>query len=137
MWFADMVTKKLWNKKDNDEICEHTADIDLRTSVIKPLHAKWLIKCHETLEIDHEFITRLSASHAEPHGQIHNAHVSLFYILFTIFTFLLFCLLYIQLNLLHIFDIYIKTTVIFHALAKYKTVRYVREGTSFTHECLD
>jgi hypothetical protein len=24
---------------------------------IKPLHAKWLIKCHETLERDHEFIT--------------------------------------------------------------------------------
>jgi len=39
---------------------------------------------------------RLWASHAEPHGQIHNAHVSLFYILLsvlTIFTFLLFCLL--------------------------------------------
>jgi hypothetical protein len=45
-------------KKDNDEICERTADIDLRTSVVKPLHAKWLIKCHETLERDHEFITR-------------------------------------------------------------------------------
>jgi hypothetical protein len=58
MWFADMVAKKLSNKKDNDEICERTADIDLQTSIIKPLHAKWLIKCHETLEIDHEFITR-------------------------------------------------------------------------------
>jgi hypothetical protein len=57
MWFADMVAKKLSNKKDNDEICERTADIDLQTSIIKPLHAKWLIKCHETLEIDHEFIT--------------------------------------------------------------------------------
>jgi predicted amidophosphoribosyltransferase len=49
MWFADMVAKKLSNKKDNDEI---------QTSIIKPLHAKWLIKCHETLERDHEFITR-------------------------------------------------------------------------------
>jgi len=60
MWFSDMVAKKLSSKKDNDEICERTADIDLRTSVIKPLHAKWLIiKCHETLERDHEFITRV------------------------------------------------------------------------------
>jgi len=58
MWFANMVAKKLSNKKDNDEICERTADIDLQTSVIKPLHAKWLIKCHETLERDHEFITQ-------------------------------------------------------------------------------
>ena len=55
MWFANMVAKKLSNKKDNDE---RTADIDLRTSVMKPLHAKWLIKCHKTLERDHEFITR-------------------------------------------------------------------------------
>ena len=58
MWFANMVAKKLSNKKDNDEICERTADIDLQTPVIKPLHAKWLIKCHETLERDHEFITQ-------------------------------------------------------------------------------
>jgi hypothetical protein len=56
MWgFADIVAKKLLNKKDNDE---RTADIDLRTSVMKPLHAKWLIKCHKTLERDHEFITQ-------------------------------------------------------------------------------
>jgi hypothetical protein len=27
MWFANMVAKKLSNKKDNDEICERTADI--------------------------------------------------------------------------------------------------------------
>ena len=50
--------KKTFKKKDKDEICERTADIDLQTSVIKPLHAKWLIKCHETLERDQEFITR-------------------------------------------------------------------------------
>ena len=56
MWgFADIVAKKLSNKKDNDE---RTADIDLRPSVIKPLHAKLLIKCHETLDRDHEFITQ-------------------------------------------------------------------------------
>lgn len=40
MWFADVVAKKLSNKKDNDEICERTEDINLRTSIIKPLPAK-------------------------------------------------------------------------------------------------
>jgi phosphoglycerol transferase MdoB-like AlkP superfamily enzyme len=39
MWgFAEIVAKKLSNNKDNDE---RTTNIDLRTSIMKPLHQIW------------------------------------------------------------------------------------------------
>ena len=39
-WYADAVAKFLKKKKK---------DIDMRLSVIKPLHARWIVKTHKQL----------------------------------------------------------------------------------------
>lgn len=52
-WYAQQIADKITSKgSDKVEISE----ISLKTSVIKPLHAKWVIDCHETIAKETKFI---------------------------------------------------------------------------------
>lgn len=45
--YADTVAKFLKKKKKDDKL--NKFDIDMKLSVIKPLHARWLVKTHKQL----------------------------------------------------------------------------------------
>ena len=51
-----MIDGQLRDKNDTEDDECQSVEIDLKTSVIKPLQAKWAIKCHEKLENETEFI---------------------------------------------------------------------------------
>ena len=53
-----MIDGQLHDKNDMEDDACQSVKLDLKTSVIKPLHAKWAIKCHEKLENETEFIKR-------------------------------------------------------------------------------
>ena len=48
----------LLKKKSNDNEERQSVKRNLRTSVVKPLHAKWVIKCHQKFEKETDFIKR-------------------------------------------------------------------------------
>ena len=45
-----------WKKKANNNEERQSVKVDLHTSVVKPLHAKWVIKCHQKFEKETDFI---------------------------------------------------------------------------------
>ena len=53
-----MIAGQLRDKNDTGDDERQSVKIDLNTSVIRPLHAKWVIKCHEKLENKTEFVKR-------------------------------------------------------------------------------
>jgi hypothetical protein len=51
-----IIAKSLTEKKSTDNKERQSVKVDLRTSVVKPLHAKWVIKCHQNFEKENDFI---------------------------------------------------------------------------------
>ena len=58
LWYADEFTKLLKDKKSGNDDERSHVKIDLRTSVVKPMHAKWVIKSHKQFEKEREFMKR-------------------------------------------------------------------------------
>lgn len=53
-WYSEKVRQKLENQKPGENI--GLVDIDMRTSTIKPLHAKWVQKVHDVISKDCDFL---------------------------------------------------------------------------------
>jgi len=58
LWYSETLAKSLTEKKSNDNEERQSVKVDLRTSVVKPLHTKWVIKCHQKFEKETDFIKR-------------------------------------------------------------------------------
>jgi hypothetical protein len=50
VWYADIVADNLKEKTEKP--------VDLRISVIKPIHARWIVSCIDLLSKDKETVTR-------------------------------------------------------------------------------
>lgn len=53
-WYSEKDRQKLENQKPGENI--GLVDIDMRTSTIKPLHAKWVQKVHDVISKDCDFL---------------------------------------------------------------------------------
>lgn len=56
------IAKEISCSKNKSGDRAQISQIDLKTAVIKPLHAKWIIKCHQDMECETEFLIRVFTS---------------------------------------------------------------------------
>ena len=55
-WCSSCIAKHINENKSENRA--RISEIDLKTSLIKPLHAKWVIKCHKEMERETDFLIK-------------------------------------------------------------------------------